>query len=1072
MFYQASPGRDQLREYLRGIVPRLRLDNADATVLDEISITEILDHAYIQGSTFDSASSAHLLYPTFVEQSERIPPPASFSVSFPVAVESETPPTIDVDLSWARCSELKIGQGGRPRVTNPRHDVPDDLQRPTISGKTYELAENVGRRLRSLAGPLRIFEDSVSVELTEHEGVQDSVISSPGEPKLYGYVERNRGLVLNQDDQGALVGAAVNPAQLTQFQSYLWGDECDAEIRFRLRWKRRSETEVLVEISIRNTTQEPRNADSKFGLLAALILPQMFIRVRGGEAAFPPLHYQEAKNRFLQLNDENDRLNESSRRLYAVRQSGCVASRRPDDPSAVVVTTFGLFDTPRETPVQGPSIEHLTRSPENVIEHIPNAEVGPWIEQNWQTLRAILRAIEDAFGIAALYSFQWEAIAKHIEFLATGNLRPVSVVRAPTGSGKTIVFFTNAAISSLTGDRSTSVLMFPTRLLNEDMFRRLTRFVSKIRENLPESDVAGGILMGMSDPLYRLLLQPEPGDPMHQIGPCPACNSSPLTARAIGTRVVASCTNCGHVVDYMYNPSEVTAYLPDIIIATPDKLFHVATASGFDPASIPLFGAPVSRCDSCNRVFPLAHLTLKPAWRSCAEAPRKPRAECGGTFTNDVVRKPIRYIGFDEVHSLYGETATYLSIFLADLELIQATFARSRDEPPIRYEAATATVSNEVELLEAITRRLSSNNEIVHIPTDQQMHDHFVLDSEHVRHRTLLTLPTKVSSREAFIRTCLNSHLHLHGDSNDLSAPLADLGADIADWSFLLGYLFKKQEGADTRRALRDMYRNEFGQDLGVEFLSGEAPKDQISRIIQRAVSGEIDILLANLVISLGVDISDLNHMVMLTVPRSFTEYVQTAGRTGRGDASGHVHIILRPDYPRDSYLYRHMHAVFSDVAGYYDVLPVKSTNLHCANEIFGNIAKSILTTLCLSIGTNDPPRWPNSTGIHGITRNLLPRIENAISQVLCDDPALIDDVRVMVHSRIRQLLDELQRSNSFFSTMLRESDAQWLIYSLRGRGHSTVGVNCVDQILLELLQETPRNEVVDDENDEIGGEQ
>ena len=836
-----------------------------------------------------------------------------------------------------------------------------------------------------------------------------------------------------------------------------------------MRWRRRSSTEILVDVTIRNRTPEPHAPDSRFGLLAALILPHMYLRIRGGSAAFPPLHYQEAKNRFLQLTDETERLVESSQRLYAVRQSGCVASRRPDDMSAVAVTTFGLFDTPRETPIQGPAIAELSNSAANIVENVAATDAQAWIEQNWETLRAILLAIEQAFGIEHLYSFQWQAIAKHIELLATDNLRPVSVVRAPTGSGKTIVFFTNAAISSLTDERSTSVLMFPTRLLNEDMFRRLTRFISKIRENLPDNDVSGGILMGTSDPLYRMILRPEPGDAMHQIGPCPACGESPMTATEFGPRVVASCSECGHVVDYMYNPAGVSSYLPDVIIATPDKLFYEATASSFDPASIQLFGAPVARCSECNRVFPQAHLTLKNAWRNCSEAPRKPPYECEGVFSEEVSRKPIRYIGFDEVHSLYGEPATYLSIFLADLDLVQATYARSRNEPPIRYEAATATVSNEVELLEAITRRKAEDGEIVHVPTDEQMHDHFSPDSDHVRHRALLTLPTKMSSREAFVRSCLNSHLHLHGGSTDLSAPLAELDADVADWSFLLGYLFKKQEGADTRRALRDMYRNEFGRDLGVEFLSGEAPKDQISRIIQRAVSGEIDVLLANLVISLGIDISDLNHMVMLAVPRSFTEYVQTAGRTGRGTTPGHVHIILRPDYPRDSYLYRHMHAVFSDVAGYYDVLPVKSTNLHCANEIFGNIAKSILTTLCLSIGANDPPRWPNSNGIRGTTQNLLPRIENAIAQVICDDPALINDVRTMVQTRIRHLLDELQRSNNFLSGMLRESDIPWLIFSLRGRGHNTVGVSCVDQVLLELLQHPPRQAEANDGNQTLG---
>lgn len=334
-------------------------------------------------------------------------------------------------------------------------------------------------------------------------------------------------------------------------------------------------------------------------------------------------------------------------------------------------------------------------------------------------------------------------------------------------------------------------------------------------------------------------------------------------------------------VDYMYHPREVNAYLPDIVIATPDKLFFQATAASYEQYGIGLFGAPARRCDVCGRVCPEAAIRLKPAWEQCQSFYRN-SGNCGGTFRGPAVSKPIRYMGFDEVHSLYGETATYLSIFLADLAIMQATLARQR-EVEIRYETATATIANEEALLEALTRRRSDVGEVRLIPAEAEMHEYFRIQSETVRHRVLVTLPTKVSSRDAFIRASLNAFLHVRGGGEDLIAALGQHTDRPTDWNFILGYLFKKQEGADMRRALSDMYRNAFGRDLRVDFLSGEAPKNQISQILHRALRGEIEILLANLVISLGIDIHGMNHMVMLGVPRSFTEYVQTAGRTGRG---------------------------------------------------------------------------------------------------------------------------------------------------------------------------------------------
>lgn len=330
------------------------------------------------------------------------------------------------------------------------------------------------------------------------------------------------------------------------------------------------------------------------------------------------------------------------------------------------------------------------------------------------------------------------------------------------------------------------------------------------------------------------------------------------------------------------------------------------------------------------------------------------------------------------------------------------------------------------------------------------MHEYFRITPSSVRHRALITLPTKVSSREAFIRAALNAYLHVRGDARDLVEILRSHTTSPEAWCFILGYIFKKQEGSDLRRSLSDMYRNVFGVDLRVEFLSGEAPKDQISRIVQQALAGEIDILLANLVISLGVDIHDLNHMVMLGVPRSFTEYVQTAGRTGRGRSPGHVQIILQPFNPRDNYLYRHFHAILSDVAGYYDVLPVRSTNLFCASEMFGNVAKSLITALCVRL---PDPQWPHANGVRTMLQRFGGRIQGAITRILCDDPTLEQDVRNLVDTRLSQLQYQLAGSPGFLSEVMHDSDDPWLIYSLRGRTGSTVRVTCIDQPLLERLR-------------------
>ncbi|HEX2080454.1 MAG TPA: helicase-related protein [Longimicrobium sp.] len=1079
MFYKESSARRTLDGWVRELLVRITQPGSDGRTLDEITTTEILDMAYIQGAALESSVAAHALFPQYVEESERIGGPSAMSVTFPVAVDGLVPVRVRVLARWGQASALQIGDGRRGKVVNPRHAVPDVLRRPRIGGTIHDLGEPAGDRLRTIAGPMREALHVVDVIVDRAEGDVERMLASPADDRVYGTVDRSGALDVEQDPDGNLVGRAMPRRARQGLATYLWGETRAASVVLRVSWVRQRADRILLTVTLRNTSVWHEDDRASATLLAALLMPHLLVTVEGGDPDFPPLQYAESKRHLLTLRDEDDRRRASARRLYEVRQSGCIATRALDDPRTVVLTTFGVFDTPRELPEPGPAFETLTATPEALLAacDAPSDAVRALVAERWPVLRSVLAAAAAAFRLERLHRFQWDAIQANLEYVATGAYRPVTVVRAPTGAGKTVVFLVNAAVSAWCGpERGSAVLMFPTRLLNEDMFRRLTAFVHAMREHEPTGNATGGLLMGTSDPLYRMLLAREPGEEMHHFGACPTCDAAPMIAVREQSRMVPECGRCGHRVGYMYTTYDVPAFLPDIIIATPDKLFYEATATSFEQYRIGLFGAPVRRCVTCGRACPSAYLALKPEAERCA-AFHKP-AGCPGTARGPTEVRAIRYMGFDEVHSLYGVTATYLSMFLADLEVTQAALSGRR--VGIRYETATATISNERELIEALTRRRAAEGEIVLIPPQGEEASYFRIQDGTVRHRVLATLPTKMSSKQAFIRATLNAYLHLHAGGGGSAAPrdidaagrdqgelrgrgvaaggeleerLAALTETPGDWRFLLGYLFKKQEGADMRRALRDMYRNAFGPDLRVEFLSGEAPKDQISQIVARALAGEIDILLANLVISLGVDIHGLNHMIMLGLTQGFTEFVQTAGRTGRGRSSGHVQIVLQPFNPRDRYLYRHFHAVLSDVAGYYDVLPVKSTNLHCAGEMFGNVAKSVLVALCLRL---PQPRWAHASGIQQAVSAASQgeaRVLSGISRILCDDPGLKVDTDALVATRFNALMDQLTARNSFLADLMTTPASEWLIRSLRGRSGSTVRVTCADDELLERLR-------------------
>jgi len=925
---------------------------------------------------------------------------------------------------------------------------------PIIDGDQFEIKETGGKRLRQLSGPVEMIQTSFTGEGSRK--TKRFEINLNEKMLVYAYVNAENRLITNKSQDGQLLSIKNPPRSFDSFSLRLLRESCKVAIKVQIVQYDSSSARFELFLTLPSDSDE---STPKVRILKSLILPSLQIKLNGARAKFPTQQYEETKKAFLNLSEE-ERKTYSQKRLYEVRQSGCIATKSPLDDNVVTLTTFGIFDTPRERPVTGPLIVDILTSLDNfflALDSEPSIKTKQYIRQNWLTICKIIEAASKAFNITQLYEFQWEAIKTGLEIEAEGRSRSVTIVRAPTGSGKTLVFMINAAISALCGQgRSTSALVFPTRILNEDMFRRLTAFTYQMRQLLPNLNITGGFIIGTSDPFYKLLLNPEPGDTLFQYGHCPACNDETgylAAAKTDSGKLGPKCSNCGHEIDYMYSPTEVVDYLPDIIIATPDKLFHEATVKQFEQYRYGLFGAKVKRCESCGRAHANSTFILKPTIKNCKDVFKKD-STCKGVFGDEIEQKPISYIGFDEVHSLYGQTATYLSVFLTTLEAMQRILLEDKSFN-IRYETATATIANERELLEAITRRSIEKNELIAIPKSEQIADYFNITSQEIRHRVVLTMPTADrSSRSTMVKALLNTYLHLQDSSSDLKSMLRQFTQDPQSWDFLMGYVFKIQDGYDFRRSLKDQYQNIFNDNLNIEFLSGKSPKNLISQIIELARIGEIDILLANLVVSLGIDISGLNHMIMFGVPRSFTEYVQTAGRTGRGSVSGHVNIILLPVYPRDNYLYRHFHAVFSDVVGYYDALPVKSTNLYCSDKIFANVVHGIFASLALQRN-----EWLNKNGFYELER--IKGLKSGIAKLLCNDPALANETYELVNKKYNKLKTDMLNSNSFLAQLLDEQ--KQYIHSLRGTTNRNVRITCMDQNLLNLLLDNEE----DQENEE-----
>ena len=631
----------------------------------------------------------------------------------------------------------------------------------------------------------------------------------------------------------------------------------------------------------------------------------------------------------------------------APRGVNCIVTIPERPEVAIIAAMTAIHDNVLVRPKRGPPINELAdaKSVSSRLECFSAEEIERLASGGQLALLAgVMETIRRAFPeVTHLHRFQWLAIQRHARLLLTERIAgSCHLVKAPTGTGKTLVFMANALLYYLwTGQRT--ALAFPTRILNEDMYRRLTILIFHARQVFPTQDVTGGILIGTRDPLYNAIARPEPGQRMVQFEVCPKCQTrQSVVAQRVGGRVVGICqnTNCKHSIDYMFGSGESADFLPAILIATPDKLFYEATArSGAEYPGMRLFGGRVRPCKECG--------AFSPVWWNYAVQCIK----CNSENLGEETRRPILFWTFDEVHSLHGLTGIYLSIFLALLQLYERR-ATSASDPPGRprkrfaFQVGTATIANEAELLTELTRLDDPERQLIISPTAGEFHENFALDPDSTRYRNLVTMPIATSAPRLAARAMVHVRDAILRSSSFQKRLENDLGYRGAarPYRVNLTYVQRKDVGRLLVREYREQTSKLSGSGDYVPFVSGDTPNEKLVDYFTRASKGTLQNFVANVVISLGLDIENLNQLVMVSLPESITEYIQTIGRTGRRDkAPGHIHVIVRPDLPRDLEFFESYHYILSDLRGYFDSRPMRHANQYAARQIFANVLRIVL---------------------------------------------------------------------------------------------------------------------------------
>lgn len=134
------------------------------------------------------------------------------------------------------------------------------------------------------------------------------------------------------------------------------------------------------------------------------------------------------------------------------------------------------------------------------------------------------------------------------------------------------------------------------------------------------------------------------------------------------------------------------------------------------------------------------------------------------------------------------------------------------------------------------------------------------------------------------------------------------------------------------------------------------AERERIEKMLRR---GELDAVIATPTLELGIDIGELDAVIMYGIPPTFSKYLQRAGRVGRRGGTAYVFTILGND-PISAYYERNPREFFSQAPdpAYIDVMNEEIAKIHLVAmsvdspykpSILSRFEKKVLETLVAS---------------------------------------------------------------------------------------------------------------------------
>jgi len=539
----------------------------------------------------------------------------------------------------------------------------------------------------------------------------------------------------------------------------------------------------------------------------------------------------------------------------------------------------------------------------------------------------------------------------------------VDTVWFATGGGKTETYLgllvTAALHDRLTGKTTgvTAWSRFPLRMLSLQQTQRFADALAgaelvRRAEDIKGAPISLGFLVGNQGTPNRIPVEAREGmpDPEDEGMPgryqvlrlCPFCKRPGIQMRLdrLLWRLNHECphSDCPwperglpfYVVD-----DEIYRFLPTVIVGTLDK----AASVGMQAAMRGLVGAPLGICDQPGHGYCYARRKAFP--HGCL-VPDCPGSRRSLPMAAERYAPSIRLQ--DELHLLRDSLGAVDSHYESLLDHLQSEMGA----PRAKIAASSATLTGYDRQADVLYGR---RGRVFPQPGPWAGESFWARPTSSRLRRFVAVAPRGVTLEFVSDRTvnilqeCVRKLLDPASRAEVLAAARIDsvhaeklismYGTDVIYGSTLY----------DVEGAQRSLDSNATVA-VNSEQLTGQTPFDEVRAILDRLENPEPDfserihVIAASSMLSHGVDVSRLNVMLMLGLPLTTAEFIQTTSRIGRS-VPGLVHVLLKIGRERDAEAFRHFGSFVTQGDRFVEPIPITRRSRRVLNLTMAGIVEA-----------------------------------------------------------------------------------------------------------------------------------